>query len=381
MTSTETSFCRLCTALCPIVVTIEDGRAVAVHGDREAPLFGGYTCPKGRALPEIHSSPERLLHSLKKRPDGSHERISSEQLVVEVADHLSEIVDRHGPRSVAMYTGTSNIAYPTMGGMAAAMLRALGSTMFFSAATIDQPGIMIADAVHGLWLGGRNRLEDADVWLFVGTNPVVSKQFIGENPARQLHRAIDRGMKLVVIDPRRTETARLAHIHLQPRPNEDATLVAAILHVLLRDGFVDEPFVRDERGRPRGSSPGSGAVHARVRGAASRRSARGSVGGGARHRHGAPGWYRRRHRREHDQPQQPRLVPPAVHQLRERLLGTSGRSGRATERAPTAEPRQGAGVSADSSLGTRYEVAGARPRADRRRPPHRRAGGGDPDAG
>ena len=63
MTSTETSFCRLCTALCPIVVTIEDGRAVAVHGDRDAPLFGGYTCPKGRAL--------RLLHSLRKRPDGT----------------------------------------------------------------------------------------------------------------------------------------------------------------------------------------------------------------------------------------------------------------------------------------------------------------------
>jgi anaerobic selenocysteine-containing dehydrogenase len=242
-TSTATSFCRLCTALCPVVVTIEDGRAIAVHGDRDAPLFGGYTCPKGRALPEIHASPERLLHSLKRRPDGSHERIASEQLVAEVGERLADIVDRHGPNSVAMYTGTSNIAYPTMGGMAAAMLRALGSTMFFSAATIDQPGIMVADAVHGLWLGGRNRLEEADVWLFVGTNPVVSKQFIGENPARQLHRAVERGMKLVVIDPRRTETARLAHVHLQPRPNEDACLVAAILHVLLRDGAIDEAFL------------------------------------------------------------------------------------------------------------------------------------------
>ena len=98
MTSTTTtSFCRLCTALCPVVVTIDDGRAVAVHGDRDAPLFGGYTCPKGRALPEIHSSPERLLHSLKKMPDGSHEHIASEQLVAEVAERLADIVDRHGP--------------------------------------------------------------------------------------------------------------------------------------------------------------------------------------------------------------------------------------------------------------------------------------------
>ena len=87
--------------------------------------------------------------------------------------------------------------------------------------------------------------EEADVWLFVGTNPVISKQFIGENPARQLHHAVERGMKLLVIDPRRTETARLAHVHLQPRPNEDATLVAGILHVLLRDNCVDDSFIRE----------------------------------------------------------------------------------------------------------------------------------------
>ncbi|MBV9283226.1 MAG: hypothetical protein JO176_01305, partial [Acidimicrobiia bacterium] len=62
MTITKTSTCRLCTAMCPIVVTIEDGRAVEVHGDREAPLFEGYTCPKGRALPEVHANPKRLLH-------------------------------------------------------------------------------------------------------------------------------------------------------------------------------------------------------------------------------------------------------------------------------------------------------------------------------
>jgi len=245
MIVTEPSFCRLCTALCPILVTIEDRRAVEVHGDRDAPLFGGYTCPKGRALPEIHASPDRLLHSLQRRPDGSHEFIHSDQLIVEVAERLGEIVERHGPNAVAMYTGTSNIAYPTMGGMASALLRALGSSMFFSAATIDQPGVMVADAVHGVWLGGRNRFEDADAWLFVGTNPIISKQYLGENPAHQLHRAVERGMQLVVVDPRRSETARLARVHLQPRPGEDAALVAALLHVLLAEGFVDEAFVSD----------------------------------------------------------------------------------------------------------------------------------------
>jgi anaerobic selenocysteine-containing dehydrogenase len=245
MIVTEPSFCRLCTALCPIIVIIEDGRAVEVHGDREAPLFGGYTCPKGRALPEIHASPERLRHSLKRQPDGSHEFIASDQLIAEVAERLADIVERHGPNAVATYTGTSNIAYPTMGGMASALMRALGSGMFFSAASIDQPGVTIADAVHGVWLGGRNRFEEADTWLFVGTNPIISKQYLGENPAHTLHQAIKRGMQLVVIDPRRSETARLARIHLQPRPGQDAVLVAAILNVLLRHGHVDEAFVRE----------------------------------------------------------------------------------------------------------------------------------------
>src|SRR5579862_6026139 len=127
MSVTRTSTCRLCTALCPIVVTVEDGRAVEVHGDREAPMFEGYTCPKGRALPEVHANPDRLLHSLRRRSDGSHEPVSSEDAIAEIADRLKDVVDRHGPNAVAIYIGTSNIAYPTMAGMAAAMLTALGS--------------------------------------------------------------------------------------------------------------------------------------------------------------------------------------------------------------------------------------------------------------
>jgi anaerobic selenocysteine-containing dehydrogenase len=244
MTITKTSTCRLCTALCPIVVTIEDGRPVAVHGDREAPLFEGYTCPKGRALPEMHANPGRLLHSLRRRGDGSHERISSDEVVDEIADRLRDVVDRHGPNSVAIYIGTSSSAYPAMGSIAAALLTALGSKMIFSAASIDQPGTRIADAFHGLWLGGRTPFDDVDAFVFAGTNPVISKQFLAENPAKRLARAVERGTKIVVIDPRRTETARWAHVHLQARPGQDAVVMAGILHIILGDNLVDEDFTR-----------------------------------------------------------------------------------------------------------------------------------------
>jgi len=230
--------------MCPIVVTIDDGRAVEVHGDREAPLFEGYTCPKGRALPEIHANPKRLLHSLRRRPDGSHERISSDDAIDEIADRLRDIVDRHGPSSVAIYIGTSSAAYPAMGSIAASMLTALGSKMIFSAASIDQPGTRIADAFHGVWLGGRTPFDECDAFLFAGTNPVISKQFLAENPAKRLARAVERGTKVVVIDPRRTETARWAHVHLQARPGQDAIVVAGLLHVILGEGLVDDDFMR-----------------------------------------------------------------------------------------------------------------------------------------
>ncbi len=243
MSVTRTSFCRLCTALCPIVVTVDDGRVVEVHGDRDAPLFEGYTCPKGRALPELHANPNRLLHSLKRQADGSHARISSEDAIVEIADRLKDVVDRHGPNSVAVYVGTSSVGYPTMAGMAAALLQALGGRMFFSAASIDQPGTRIADALHGGWLGGRTPFDDCDAFLFAGTNPVISKQFLSENPARRLSRAAERGAKIIVVDPRRSETARWAEVHLQARPGQDAIVLAGLLHVILREDLIDRAFL------------------------------------------------------------------------------------------------------------------------------------------
>jgi anaerobic selenocysteine-containing dehydrogenase len=117
--------------------------------------------------------------------------------------------------------------------------------MFFSAASIDQPGTRIADALHGGWLGGRTPFDDVDVYLFAGTNPVISKQFLSENPAKRLSRAVERGAKIIVVDPRRTETARRAEVHLQTRPGQDAIVLAGILHVILREGLIDHDFLCD----------------------------------------------------------------------------------------------------------------------------------------
>jgi anaerobic selenocysteine-containing dehydrogenase len=250
MTETHASICRFCHASCAILVDVEDGRPVKVVGDRENPIYHGYTCPKGRALPEQHAHPERLLHSQRKLTDGSHEAISHAQAIDEVSERVSAILAEHGPRSVAMYTGTFSFPYPAAVPVAMSWMDAVGSPMRFTSATIDQPGKMIAPALHGRWEAGAQPWEGADSWMLVGANPSVSKS-IGVpcyNPAWYLDDAIKRGLKLVVIDPRRSDAAKKAAVHLQPRPGEDPTVIAGILHVILSEGLGDAAFVNENTG-------------------------------------------------------------------------------------------------------------------------------------
>ena len=247
VTETHTSICRFCHASCPILVDVEDGRAIRTVGDKANPIYHGYICPKGRALPEQHAHPDRLLHSQRRRADGSHEPIGSQQAVDEVAARIQQILDRHGPRSIAMYTGTFSFPYPAATPLANAWFDAIGSNMRFTSATIDQPGKMIAPRLHGAWAAGAQPFTGADTWLLVGANPTVSKS-IGipsYNPAWYLNDAVKHGMKLIVIDPRRSEAAKQAAVHLQPRPGEDPTILAGMLRLILDEELGDARFVAE----------------------------------------------------------------------------------------------------------------------------------------
>ena len=245
MAEVHDSFCRFCHASCAIKVTVEDGRAVSVIGAKDNPVYHGYTCAKGRALPEQHANPSRILHTMKRDDEGNHHPVPVEQAMDEIAEKLSRIVAEHGPRSVALYTGTFSFPYPAGAPMAGAWLQSLGSPMLFTSATIDQPGKMIAPALHGTWGGGPYNFDDADVWILLGANPTISKS-IGVpcmNPGKRLHDAFKRGLQLIVIDPRRSEAARDAAIFLQPKPGEDPTILAGMIRVILAEGLTDESFV------------------------------------------------------------------------------------------------------------------------------------------
>ena len=240
----HSSFCRLCTAFCPIEVTVEQGRAVKVAGNPRAPLYGGYTCPKGRALPEQHHGPQRLLHPL--RRDGSgFAPVPSDQALDEVAARLGRIIAEHGPRSVALYVGMGLVPYQSAMNVAAGFLAGIGSPMYFTAGSIDKPGILIALAHHGMWQAGQPDFATADAWLLVGINPVISKSpgFPGQNPAKVLKDMATARAGLIVVDPRATETAKRARIHLQARPGEDPVILAGLIRQILVDELEDREFV------------------------------------------------------------------------------------------------------------------------------------------
>lgn len=244
METVRKSTCRSCGAFCPVDVTIDDGRVVKVEGDPDAPIYKAFICPKGRALAEAHNDRNRLKHSLKRMPDGSYTPISSAQLVEEISEKIRDIVARHGPRAVAGYLGNATTEQQAAGAIMFSFLVGLGSDWFFSNGTIDQPGMMMADALHGSWAGGRSNPLNCDVFMMVGGNPVISKQYFGQNPGQQLKQMISNGTKLIVIDPRRTETARRARVHLQCIPGEDPTIIAGLIHLVIANGQVNEEFVK-----------------------------------------------------------------------------------------------------------------------------------------
>jgi anaerobic selenocysteine-containing dehydrogenase len=249
MVETRHSFCRVCAAFCAIEVDVENGRVVEVRGDRTDPMSRGYTCAKGRQLPHEVNDPDRLRSSLVRTTDGRFAPISSEQAMDEIAARLSDIIRRHGPRAVASYSGTAAYFNAATLPVVKAWHRGIGSPMNCSSVTIDQPSKIIAVGRHGFWGGGPHAFATADVIMLIGNNPLLSALHqMGGPPGfypNALREARQRGLKLICVDPRRTETARMADIHLQLQPGEDPTLLAGMLRVILTEELHDVEFCRE----------------------------------------------------------------------------------------------------------------------------------------
>jgi anaerobic selenocysteine-containing dehydrogenase len=178
-------------------------------------------------------------------PDGSFRPLAAEVLMDEVAARLSEIVERYGPQAVAFYFGTAVLSSPLLLPTLVDFALALGSYMIFNPNTIDQPGKNVAAALHGWWSAPARDFSDPDVALLVGANPLVTYTpgLPFGHPGKWLQRWSDDGFELIVVDPRRSDTAKRATIFLQPRPGEDAAILAGMLRVIVSEGLYDRAFV------------------------------------------------------------------------------------------------------------------------------------------
>ena len=246
--TTHNTFCRFCHANCAMLADVEDGRVVAVRGDPDDPVFGGYTCIKGRQLVEAHYSPERLTSCQIRDEAGNFSPIATEAALDIIAAKLRGIIDKYGPHAVAIYGGT--YAFQNSAGVATAtaFAQGIGSRNIYTSVTLDQPAKVYTTMRYGMWEGGMHSFDTADVCFMIGNNPLVSHyappgSLPPFSPSRRLRDAQERGLKLIVADPRESDVARLADIHLPVLPGEDAALLAGMIHVIIDEGLYDRNFV------------------------------------------------------------------------------------------------------------------------------------------
>jgi anaerobic selenocysteine-containing dehydrogenase len=231
------TLCRCCSAACAIEVEVVAGRVVDVKGDRSDPRTHGYLCPKGHSLPYFHHHPDRL-----DRPEIDGRETDWDTALDDLAVRLRRLVDAHGPDAVGLYQGTGSASDSLSMPANEAFVRALGSRQYYTAATVDvAPAFRAADLVCGSWFlfpVWVPEHEDSRFAIYLGSNPTVSHGYLTmlPDPQRRIRAFRRRGGQLWVVDPRQTQTAKLADRHLAIRPASDATLLAWLIRELLADG-------------------------------------------------------------------------------------------------------------------------------------------------
>jgi anaerobic selenocysteine-containing dehydrogenase len=233
--------CNLCEAICGLAIRTEGGRITDVRGDPDDPFSRGHVCPKAVALQDVQDDPDRLRRPLR-RVGSEWREVSWEEALDETARRLVEVRRAHGRDAVAVYLGNPNVHNSGSLLFGLPFLKALRTRNVYSATSVDQlPHHLAAWAMFGHRL--LIPIPDVDrtsYLLILGANPRVSNGSLMTAPGigRRLDAIRERGGTVVVVDPRRTETARKADRHLPIRPGTDALLLAATLHTLFEEGLA-----------------------------------------------------------------------------------------------------------------------------------------------
>jgi anaerobic selenocysteine-containing dehydrogenase len=238
--------CVLCSHNCGLLVDVADGRITDVRADPSSPITEGYVCNKGFSIGHYVHHAQRLEHPLRRRPDGTFERVSWEDAVGEIASRLSTIRETHGGRAIGFvgFGGQGNHLGVFYG---LSFMRAVGSQRWFNAYAQEKTQHHLID----FWMFDAPPTcffypdeEHTKYLLTLGSNPKISNR--GHNATdtyKKLH--ADPTRRLTIADPRITETTRQADRHLRVRPGTDVYLLLGIAATIVQKGLVDEAFVRD----------------------------------------------------------------------------------------------------------------------------------------
>lgn len=235
--------CTLCEAHCGVAIEVDraEERIVTIRGDAGDAFSRGYLCPKAYALKGLHEDPDRLRRPVR-RVGQEWQEIDWDEALDLVATQLRQVRDSHGPAALGSYAGNPTVHDLGAGLYLPALLKALGNHKRFSASSVDQ----LPKQLSGLLMYGRGfsipvpDIDRTSYMLVLGANPVVSNGSLMTAPDMpgRLERLRARGGKLVVIDPRRSETARIADEHHFIRPGADAWFLFSLVHVLFVEDLV-----------------------------------------------------------------------------------------------------------------------------------------------
>ena len=245
-TWTHHRVCHLCEAMCGLVIQTEGDKVTDIRGDKDDPLSRGHVCPKAVALQDIHEDPDRLRKPMKRvrtvPGEYQHVEIEWSEALDLAADALASTIEKQGVDAIGAYFGNPSVHNYGMLTHQRNLFRHIRTRNRFSATSVDQ----LPHHLVSLWCFGHMLLHpipDVDrthYFLMLGANPLASNGSIWTVPdvRQRLKDLKRRGGKLVVVDPRRTETAELASEHLFIRPGSDAALLLAMIHVLFRDDLA-----------------------------------------------------------------------------------------------------------------------------------------------
>ena len=243
MTAIKTTrgICSNCLSQCGVIFHSEDGKLVKIEGDHDNPLSRGFICRKGMAVNEILYDPERLRYPLKRagtRGEGKWKQISWDEALDEIAYNLNEAREKYGSESFVLGSGISSILLG-FNWYIGLFLHLFGSPNHLRVSHL----CVMPAALGGYYTCGFNMLypdfENTKCIVLWATNPEMSDP----NKARDIRRAVERGAKLMVIDPRRTGLASKANVWMQLRPGTDAALALAMQNVIINEGLYDKAFV------------------------------------------------------------------------------------------------------------------------------------------